>query len=245
MPHNCSRFYAPSRGGHRACAPLIAIIGSDGAGKTTLASYLCTAMEDEGAVYSYLGLGTGAIGLKIKGWPLIGPALERRLAAKAKQARTVGAKVPGIFTALTIYIFSRLRARRFTKMLSTRQCVGLVICDRYPQVEVPGFYDGPGLSAASPKGILTAWIAKRERALYLKMVQHRPALVIRLNVDAQTALLRKPDHIPYLIRQKVEATALLKFNGARIVDVDASQPLMKVQAQCLLLVQQTLGQTGR
>ena len=32
----------------------------------------------------------------------------------------------------------------------------MVITDRYPQVEVPGFYDGPGLSAARPDSRIVA-----------------------------------------------------------------------------------------
>lgn len=223
---------------------MIAIIGSDGAGKTTIASYLCDALKGEGATYSYLGLGSGTIGLKIGAWPLIGPLLERHLTAKARQARTVGERIPGFFTALTIYVFSRLRMRRFKQMLHRRKEVGLVICDRYPQIEVPGFYDGPGLSAARPSGYLTAWLAIGELALYQRMVLHRPTLVIRLNIDVATALARKPDHNPALLKRKVEVTPLLLFNGARIVDIDASLPLSEVQGNCLALIRQTVKASG-
>ncbi|AMB88082.1 hypothetical protein AWM79_23510 [Pseudomonas agarici] len=240
MPGNDPTFCRFSGERAEAEAPLIAVIGSDGAGKTTLASYLCNALKAEGASYSYLGLGSGTIGLKIGAWPLIGPLLERHLTSKARQARTVGERIPGFFTALTIYVFSRLRVRRFKQMLNKRKKVGLVICDRYPQIEVPGFYDGPGLSAARPSGYLTAWLAVEELALYQRMALHRPTLVIRLNIDVETALARKPDHNPALIKRKVDVTPLLLFNGARIVDVDASLPLSEVQSNCLELIRQTL-----
>jgi thymidylate kinase len=224
-----------------ALAPLIAIIGSDGAGKTSLAASLCAALHGEGAAYAYLGLGSGTLGLKIQAWPLIGPVLARRLTAKAKQARTKGERIPGVLTALVIYVFSRKRVRRFRQMLALRTLPGVVICDRYPQLDVAGFYDGPGLSAARPGNRFTAWLAQREIRLYQRMVSYRPTLVIRLNIDADTAFARKPDHNLALLRQKVEATPLLRFNGARIVDVDARQPMDLVQAQCLQLVRQVMG----
>lgn len=221
-------------------APLIAIIGSDGAGKTTLAASLCAAMQAEGAAYAYLGLGSGTLGLKIQAWPLIGPVLARRLTAKAKQARTKGQRIPGVLTALVIYVFSQRRVRGFKRMLALRKQAGVVFCDRYPQLDVAGFYDGPGLSAARPDNRLTAWLARREITLYQRMVSYRPTLVIRLNIDADTAFARKPDHNLALLRQKVEATPLLRFNGARIVEVDASQPQADVQAQCLQLVRELI-----
>lgn len=225
---------------HPALAPLIAVIGSDGAGKTTLAASLCAALQAEGAAYAYLGLGSGTLGLKIQAWPLIGPVLARRLTAKAKQARTKGERIPGVLTALVIYLFSRRRVRGFKRMLALRKQAGLVICDRYPQLDVAGFYDGPGLSAARPGNRFTAWLAQREITLYQRMVSYRPTLVIRLNIDADTAFARKPDHNLALLRQKVEATPLLRFNGARIVEVDASQPQAHVQAQCLQLVRELI-----
>jgi thymidylate kinase len=224
----------------RTLAPLVAIIGSDGAGKTTVAGHLCSLLAGEGAAYAYLGLGTGTIGLKIQAWPVIGPAVSRRLAAKATQARTKGEKIPGVFTALTIYGFSLLRVRRFKRMQALRSKSAIVICDRYPQVEVSGFYDGPGLNASTPTGRFTAWLAKREFALYQQMASHLPTLVIRLNIDAQTAFSRKPDHNLALLEKKVQATSSRPVNNTKIIDGGASQELDKVQAGCAQLIHQLL-----
>ncbi|HCS46077.1 MAG TPA: hypothetical protein DIW52_25255 [Pseudomonas sp.] len=240
MTNARSRNSAATRGDEHSLAPLLAIIGSDGAGKTTLASYLCAALQEEGATYSYLGLGSGTMGLKIQAWPFIGPMLARRLTAKAKQARTRGERIPGPFTALTIYGFATVRMHRFKKTQAMRECAAVVICDRYPQLEVPGFYDGPGLSAARPNGPFTAWLARRELKLYESMVRVRPTVIIRLNIDAQTAYARKPDHDLTLIKQKTAITPRLCFNGARIVEIDATLPLSDVQAQCLQVALQVI-----
>ena len=103
-------------------APLIAIIGCDGAGKSTLAADMVATLGAERRVAAvYLGLGSGAIGERIKRWPLIGAALERRLARKGKQTRTKGERIPGLRTALVIYGFSLLRRRRFACTGSRRR----------------------------------------------------------------------------------------------------------------------------
>jgi len=72
------------------------------------------------------------------------------------------------------------------------------------------------------------WLARRERVMYEWMTGYRPDLVIRLNVDLDTACARKPDHRRELLRDKITATPLLKFNGAPIVEIDAAQPLAEV-----------------
>jgi hypothetical protein len=48
-----------------------------------------------------------------------------------------------------------------------------------------------------------------------------PMLVIRLNVDAETAHARKPDHKLSSLREKAAGFPLLRFNGAPILDLDA------------------------
>jgi len=224
----------------RRLAPLVAIIGPDGAGKTTAAQYLCSVIPN--SQYAYLGLGSGALGLKIQRWPVLGPIVARYLGAKAQRARTPGERIPGPFTAAVIYGFARLRMRRFLAMLAVRESGRLVICDRYPQAKIAGLNDGPGLSAARASGWLTSWLARRERELYTEMAQIPPTLVIRLNVDARTAWLRKPDHDLALIERKVAATAALTFAGARVVEVDARLPQARVHAICLQLIERLVNQ---
>ncbi len=221
-------------------APLIALVGCDGAGKTTLAADLCAALAWYPATYCYLGLGSRGIADRIARWPLVGRLLERRLSARASQARSKGQKIPGLLTALVIYAFSLLRLHRFRHMLQVRHDGQLAICDRYPQLDVAGFYDGPGLAAARASGPVTAWLARRERRLYERMVACRPTVVIRLNIDVETALQRKPDHEVELLRQKVAATSMIRFNGATIVDVDACQPYEQVRAEVMQIIQRVI-----
>ncbi len=203
-------------------APLIAVIGCDGSGKTTLSAELIEWLEKRQPTDTvYLGLGSGKMGNQIKEWPVIGKWFETILSRKAKQTRTKGEKIPDVFTASVIYYLSWLRYRRFTQVVKMRRRGITVITDRYPQIEIPGFFDGPGLSAAAPTNVVTRFLAAQELKLYMKMVAHVPTLVLRLNVSVETAYARKSDHEIGLLTAKVAATPRLKFNGAHIVDLDA------------------------
>lgn len=223
-------------------APLIAIIGCDGAGKSTLAADLVSTLSAETeTTLCYLGLGSGAIGSKIKGLPLVGPTVERSLARKALQTRTKERRIPGLATALVVYGFSVLRRRRFNQAVALREAGVVVVTDRYPQIEVAGFYDGPGLSAARAGSAAVAALATRERRMYERMADCRPTLVIRLRIDLATAVARKPDHDPALLASKIAATDVLTFQGAAIVDIDACAPYADVRRLAMDAVRTIIG----
>lgn len=222
-------------------APLIALVGCDGSGKSTLSNDIIAAFSPGRRIaLCYLGLGSGELGERIKRWPLIGRQLERRLVKRAGQTRTAGAKIPGLGTAIVVYLFSIVRLRRFRRVLALRRGGVTVITDRYPQTEVAGFYDGPGLSAAEPGNRAVAALAAQELRMYRWMASFLPDVVIRLNVDLETAHARKPDHSYDLLRRKVEVTPRLRFNGAPIVDLDSRDPYQSVRAAADRIVRQTL-----
>lgn len=228
-----------------ALAPLIAIVGCDGSGKSTLSVEVRDWLAHEHrAALCYLGLGSGDIGNRIRAWPLVGPAIERLLARKAAQTRTAGNAIPGTATALVVFAFSLVRRRRFRRMLALRRAGVIVITDRYPQTDVAGFYDGPGLSAARPGNRIVARLAARERLMYEWMAGFRPDIVLRLNVDLATAHARKPDHRLESLRDKVAVTPRLRFGGATIVDLDGRAPLAQVRRSALEIVRRTLAARG-
>src|SRR3546814_8386178 len=76
------------------------------------------------------------------------------------------------------------------------------------------------------------------------MTSYRPDLVIRLNVDLNTACARKPDHDRESLARKIASTPLLLFNGAHIVDIDANQPLAEVLALSMEAVATVLAVRG-
>ena len=227
-------------------SPLIAIIGCDGSGKSTVSEEILNWVQSYGpSVAAHLGKQSGNIGRAIAQLPLIGSLLDKFIARKTDSTRAQREKkTPGLLVALIIYAFSLRRLLRFKRMMAQRHQGLIIVTDRYPQLEFPGAYDGTGLSVAAPGNWFVRWLARRERVLYEWMTSYRPDLVIRLNVDLDTACARKPDHRRELLRDKVAITPQLTFNGAPIVEIDSTQPLAQVLAEAKAAVAKTLAERG-
>src|SRR3546814_16429252 len=76
------------------------------------------------------------------------------------------------------------------------------------------------------------------------MTSYRPDLVIRLNVDLNTACARKPAHDRESLARKIASTPLLLFHGAHIVAIDANLPLAEVLALSMAAAATLLAVTG-
>jgi len=221
-------------------APLIAVVGSDGSGKSTLAlDILAHISRSRVAEMGYLGLGSGEQGRAIGRWPLIGGPLQRYLERTADSLRDPQATIPGMWAARYAMRRSRKRRTRFDALLERRRQGVTIVTDRYPQMEVPGLHDGPLLAGHAGSPAIKA-LQQRERALYAGMAIWLPTLVLRLNVDVETVMARKPDHSRALIERKVETVPKLKFNGAPIVDLDATIPYEEELSLALAAVDRAL-----
>ncbi len=228
-------------------APLIAIIGCDGSGKSTVnEEVLAWVRRYATAEAAHLGKQSGNIGRALTRLPIVGALIGRLIRRKSDSVREHldKNKVPGVFPALVISVFMLRRLLRFRRMLALRRQGCIIVTDRYPQLEFPGAYDGPGLSVAAQGNRFVRWLARREQAAFEWMTSYRPDLVIRLNIDLDTACARKPDHRREALRDKVEVTPLLKFNGAHIVDIDSARPLIEVLAAAKAAVASTMAERG-
>jgi len=228
-------------------AGIVAVIGCDGSGKSTLTRDLLARLREKGpAERRYLGLVSGETGNKIKNLPVLGRRLEHYLANKARRAQDRRQTLPGTGTAIVMYLLSIWRTHQFRKMLALSRRGVVVIADRYPQAEIPGFnYDGPGLPDAGCDTWLVRKLAVRELARYRWMASHVPSLVLRLNVDLDTALARKPDHHANEISDKIAVAPRLRFNGAHIVDIDARVPYAQVLETALRAARAAIDATRR
>ena len=214
---------------------IIAVVGCDGSGKSTLTSDLIKELSKKRSVqWLYLGQSSGNIADWIRSLPLVGPAFGRYLVRKAERSHSKEGGAPETLTAVVIFLLSLWRVHKFRRMLKLARRGILVITDRYPQAEVPGFYfDGTGLNPASAQSCLARFLFKQETRLYQWMASHHPALLIRLNIDAETAHARKPDHKLDMLRDKVRVIPTLNFNGAAILDLDGRDPYPQVLASAL------------
>ena len=220
---------------HQVLPRVVAVTGCDGAGKSTLSEDLLSNLHTEGPIeWLYLGQSSGNIAEWIRNLPIIGAPLGRYLVGKANRAHSEKTTGPDTATTVVIFILSHWRAHKFRRMLRLCRRGVVVITDRYPQAEVPGFYfDGAGLGAVNVESWLGRKLAAREQRLYQWMASHVPALVIRLNIDADTAHIRKLDHKLSMLQDKVAIIPKLDFNGARILDLSGLDPYEQVLEEAL------------
>lgn len=221
---------APAGALRNPLAGVVAVVGCDGSGKTTLTNDLVASLRTHGpVVHHYMGLISGETGDKIKRLPVIGVRIERYFAAKARRAQDMKKKLPSTFAAVVMYLLSVWRVFQMRRLIRLSESGVLVVADRYPQAEIPGFhYDGPGLTAHRTQNWLIRKLAAREQKLYEWMAEQRPALIIRLNVDVDTAFARKSDHPLAELRDKIETMPRIAYNGATLREIDASMPYPQV-----------------
>ena len=101
----------------------------------------------------------------------------------------------------------------------------VVVTDRYPQGQNPNYNDGPLLHRArwSP-----GWLHRYEARTYQLAAAMPPDLVLKLDVEPETAARRETDMSPSVIAERVSAVLQLSIPGARGVRVEAERPLADV-----------------
>jgi thymidylate kinase len=230
-----------------AMAPLIAIIGTDGSGKSTVSEHIVGWITRYGpAGRAHLGKQAGNVARALGRLPLVGAAMDRRIRRKVDHVNDrINANIqPSLFPALVISAFTLRRRFRFKRMLALRKRGLIVVTDRFPQVGISGAYDGPGFPDTDRGSPLVLRLARHERATFEWMASYRPDLVLRLNVDLDTACMRKPDHGRENLRRKIDVTPLLTYGGAPIVEIDANQPLARVIEEAETAVARVMAERG-
>lgn len=217
---------------------LVALLGADGAGKSTVAGEIAEWLSHEVAVVTtYGGNGRGSAGWPRRLMQFMG-AVRRRLIGKPpggippRADDAAPSPTAAVSVARGLWVEALTRERR-ARALHARRHRGrgvVVISDRFPQSQFPGFNDGPRL---------TAWLqhpsrwrraaARRERDAFRLAELCPPDLVVKLHVPFELAARRKPDTPAEQLRRGVELLRRLTYPvTTRVVDVDASQPLPQV-----------------
>jgi hypothetical protein len=236
----------PSRRSCPSGGCVIAVIGCDGSGKSTVTRQLVAWLRQKiDVVPLYFGSGTGRSSLlrfpmaalnravsgprkrdsvpkrvewhRQSGWKIASPASVRSAVKSC-------ARIPWSL-ALAREKLKKLRRARIARARGM-----LVICDRYPQNQFPGFNDGPLLADWQTHRLrllrlLSAW----ERRAYEWAELYPPDLVIKLQVAPEVALQRKPDTGVAQVQRRVKAIAALEYGApAKTVVIDANRSLDEV-----------------
>jgi thymidylate kinase len=211
---------------------VVALIGIDGSGKTTVNTVIRAWLSSEIDVMPvYFGTGDGRPSLLLRPFKLMVPLLTPLLKTKPSGSShgKVSKDAPGRLYSLLLMVWAAVVAReKRSKLLAAYRGASrglVVVTDRYPQNEIIGFNDGPLLTrlARAP-----SWLRRWEASAYALAQRLPPDLVIKLIVTPETIAKREPDMDPTVIEQRIEAIPRLAFSGARVVSINAEQPLADV-----------------
>ncbi|QHA89924.1 thymidylate kinase [Serratia rhizosphaerae] len=210
--------------------PLIAVIGSDGSGKSTVCEHLIDYVKTYGpAVRVHLGKQAGNVGRAASKLPLLGRSVGKAIESNTKKVKTTKSRL-GLLPSVVIIAFVVRRLLRFRRMLAFRRQGFIVLTDRFPQAQIPGAYDGTVFPVNVDGNRIVQWLAEQERKAFQWMAGNKPDLVLKLNVSLKVACARKPDHRRSALEKKIVVTPLLTYEGAEIVDLDADRSIEEVLA---------------
>lgn len=192
---------------------VIAILGADGSGKTTLVSSL----------------------KKSLGWKLetrtiyLGRHPILRFAEKIKPAKRKAKTSPqppstpseSSWYKILLYILNaRYRYATIKKMKRLRSHGYVVLSDRFPQNQFTGMNDGPSIQPGSNS--IKHIMHRYEQKLYEKMSHTEPDIVIKLITDPEVAFHRKPEHHIESIIRKNMIVQNLSFTHSLVSEIDTS-----------------------
>ncbi|HYM57159.1 MAG TPA: hypothetical protein VES79_04285 [Solirubrobacteraceae bacterium] len=211
---------------------VIALIGSDGAGKSSVTQLLHSWLAGKVDVIPvYFGSGQGQS--SILRWPLKlvlrlvrGRSSSAHLDPEARRTRDIS--LPRAVWALAL---AREKRAKLRMAMRARERGFIVICDRYPQTQVDGVNDGPLLwrwreSDTRLKRAAARW----EREIYELAADISPDIVVRLVVTPETAAERRPTDDLRELTFRTQLVQDLRFESARygVIDVDADVGLESV-----------------
>lgn len=206
---------------------VIALLGGDGAGKSTCTRELANWLSDEfNLMTAHLGrpprsLSTLAIGAVFRVARLLG------LATDSDEVRE---HAPAYLAALRDVCTARDRFRLYLKARRFALSGGLALCERYPVPQNPEL-SGPRLDGLAPLGRtrLGRWLVAKEAGYYRQILA--PDVLILLRVDPETAVRRKTDEPAEYVRARCQLVWNTDWTGSRVHIVDASRPLAEVLAE--------------
>ena len=207
---------------------VVAIVGSDGSGKTTCTRELAAWLSQGFAVMTaHLGhpprsLPTLAVGALLRLGAAIG------VSAASDEARR---RKPGYLAALRALCSARDRHRLYVRARRFAFAGGIALCERYPVPLTPEFA-GPRLDPfAEPlrRTRLGRWLLAVEASYYRRILS--PDLLVVLQIDPEIAVRRKTDEPAEYVRRRGHIVWAADWSATGAHVVDAAGPIDEVLAR--------------
>ena len=207
-----------------------AILGCDGAGKSTTLSYVKKEFNKKLDVVSiYYGSGDGSSSLIRKPMKLVakkvgGKGVGHAVEKEYSENRKLSLKSRLYSAAKVVWALALAREKKtkLRQMVKARNNGILVLTDRYPQSAIPGAGDGPLLSQyRGGKGLLKR-LADWEQSIYESFSYNPPDLTIKLVVPTEVAIERKPEMSIEEIEKKKDIVMKMKLSDHTTI-IDTSE----------------------
>lgn len=226
----------PARGGL-----VVAVVGADGSGKSTIVSQLRQWLSWKLDVRScYMGSQEPSLLSRLL-------AVHMRIARKFHRAWS-GFVGEGRASSKALWWFQRLSRNlyhlstgrdRYRRSISARRLAArgtIVICDRYPLAAVHQVMEGPPMDgpriaaeAGDEMDEVTGVLSRLEHSTYRRI--QLPDHIFVLHVSPDVSQQRKPDHGREMIEAKSSALKQMDSQGLHATEVDADQPFERVLLQ--------------
>ena len=194
---------------------IIALVGGDGAGKSTVVGELFAWLSNDLAVEKV------HLGKPAWSWTtfLVRGSMKARAELVGRARRNRGAGSGGKKTAMLLAL-TRARDRHRAYIRARRFALGggLVICDRFPLPQLTSM-DAPRIE---PAGRLPAALSRREKRYYRRIAP--PDVLLVLRVDPEVAVQRQPSDEPDFTRRRWREIWELDWHalGAHVIDAGRS-----------------------
>jgi thymidylate kinase len=227
---------------------IIAVLGADGSGKSTVAAEVTRELSRKVTVIRiYMGSGGGSSSILRWPWCVTSRCLCRVRGKRVRQAgqkpaapeeRSVGTLrkiLSGAFHLTWALVLAWEKRTKLKQAWQARRKGIFVVCDRFPQADIAGYNDGPLLSHLSESRLpFLRFLAGWERSSYARTAQYPPDLVIRLLGPVEVLGRRRPEMDLVRIHRKQEGIRAVRFPpSTSVVEIDAGQPLEKVVARAM------------
>jgi thymidylate kinase len=119
---------------------------------------------------------------------------------------------------------------KFKRLWKAKEQGLIVICDRYPQIQVMGFNDGPLLNNwMNSRNKMKRKIARWEYNIYKLCNVYNPDILIKLKIPEEISCQRKPETPIKIIKDKIDAVEKIKYNtNTQIYSIDTDEEIEKV-----------------